>query len=233
MIFNTCQVENGKVIYEVSPQTTTAAGKVLCEICLYGAEDTRLTSAAFEIAVQEKVCSDEDVVASATEATDLQKILSLAQDIKEDGALKLNRLETDRLDALGAYLDDVEIYKMKATRAEIGNMPFSLKWGTDQSPIVLQTLPRGVYYLGGVGKALATDTPETMETGVYFVEPGETTVVFAVPMAEQTGLTRYVMTGDNISKRVFSWEYAPTAEDLQEVRNRLAALEQAMGANQG
>lgn len=91
VIYNLCRVAQNKVIYEITDQTTATAGKVRCEIRIYntdglfaregfsGVEEGKLiTSAAFDILVQEQVCSDDDVVASAPEATALQKLLQEA-----------------------------------------------------------------------------------------------------------------------------------------------------------
>lgn len=91
VIFNLCRVAQNKIIYEITDQTTATAGKVRCEIRIYntdglftregfsGVEEGKLiTAAAFEILVQEQVCSDDDVVASVPEATALQKLLQEA-----------------------------------------------------------------------------------------------------------------------------------------------------------
>ena len=230
-IFNTCQVEKGKVIYELTPQTTAEAGKVQCELRIYGSEEKLLTSAAFTVLVCQQVCSDDDVVASAPEATALQKL------VDDIGALSVSEgtLRADRVEATTAYLDDAQMFRiyateatfsgaaitavssemanvnygsvqnLTATKATISNMPFTLALGTEAAPVVLEALPRGVYLVEGVGKLLEPDVAAEMTPGLYVVSVrGKTRVIFAFEAGEENTLTKYVITETRYFQKKFN-----------------------------
>lgn len=89
VLYNRCRMEAQTVIYQVTPQTTAAPGRVSCELRLYSPEletddegrpipgtGKLITSAAFLIAVHPQVCQDGDVVASAPEATALEALVT-------------------------------------------------------------------------------------------------------------------------------------------------------------
>lgn len=75
-VFNDCVIEDDTIIYELTPQTTAAAGCVECEIRLYGADDKLLTSPGFLIAVHDTTFHDGDVVESETETNTLNRLIS-------------------------------------------------------------------------------------------------------------------------------------------------------------
>ena len=74
-IFNDCTLENGSLFYDITPQTTAAAGELACQLRLYGQDGQLLHSAAFSMVVHPGTVSDDDDIASMPEATALQKIL--------------------------------------------------------------------------------------------------------------------------------------------------------------
>ena len=230
-IFNTCQVEKGKVIYELTPQTTAEPGKVRCELRIYGADESLITSAAFQILVLEQVCADDDVVAATPEATALQKL------VDDIGAISVSEgtLRTDRVEATTAYLDDAQMFriyateatfsgaaitavssemanvnhgtvqKLTATEAAIANMPFTLALGTEDTPVVLEELPRGVYLVEGVGKLLAPDVATEMTPGLYVVSvKDKNRVIFAFEAGEENTLTKYVITETRYFQKKFN-----------------------------
>ena len=75
-VFNDCVIEDDTIIYELTPQTTAAAGCAECEIRLYGADDKLLTSPGFLIAVHDTTFHDGDVVESETEMNALHIMIS-------------------------------------------------------------------------------------------------------------------------------------------------------------
>jgi len=74
IILNHCKIENDTIIYDVTPQTTAAAGKMAAQVRVYGADDTVLTSARFLIDVQSAVVTNE-LIASSSEFSELIELL--------------------------------------------------------------------------------------------------------------------------------------------------------------
>ncbi|MBR2335844.1 MAG: hypothetical protein IKA62_06450 [Clostridia bacterium] len=73
-IFNDCIIENNStIVYQFTPNTTSAEGIVNCEIRLYG-ENRLITSAKFIIVVDAKVIRDEEIL-SESERTTLDNII--------------------------------------------------------------------------------------------------------------------------------------------------------------
>lgn len=75
-IFNSCAVEDNRVIYQMTAQTTSVAGRVLCEIRVYGPDDMLLTSARFCIRVEKALSGD--IPASEDEVDALTHLISEA-----------------------------------------------------------------------------------------------------------------------------------------------------------
>ena len=53
VIFNNCTIEDCVIGYDFTAQTVAAVGLVNCEIIVYGARGVQLTSASFDIIVEE------------------------------------------------------------------------------------------------------------------------------------------------------------------------------------
>lgn len=78
ILYNNCVIEGNVIKYDVSPQTTSAIGKVECEFRLYGVDNELITSPRFSIIVSDTVYSDEDVIESTSEASALVVLVSEA-----------------------------------------------------------------------------------------------------------------------------------------------------------
>lgn len=76
VIFNNCTIEDCVIGYDFTAQTVAAVGLVNCEIIIYGAMGVQLTSASFDIIVEESTYA---AVESSDEANALA---SLIQEIK-------------------------------------------------------------------------------------------------------------------------------------------------------
>lgn len=86
-LFNYCTIDENKIIYEVTQQTTAAVGKMRCEIRLIGPDNAVLNSASFLIIVGDTV-TDEEVPESSSEFTALTQLMSEVIKItKEEGAI--------------------------------------------------------------------------------------------------------------------------------------------------
>lgn len=88
-LFNYCSIIGNMVSYTFTPQTCAAAGKLDCEIKLYGADSTLLTSASFSLVVADTVSDEEIVVRSEMEVTALTKLISDATALIADVTKKL------------------------------------------------------------------------------------------------------------------------------------------------
>ena len=85
VLYNPCVREGSNLVYDLTPQTTAAAGVLDCEIKLYGPEDALLTSAAFTVTVEDTVYTQgEEAVTSTGEASALTRLITQAREtIKE------------------------------------------------------------------------------------------------------------------------------------------------------
>lgn len=75
-IFNPCAVVGDTIVYDVTPQTTAAPGRLDCEIKLYGKDDRLITSPAFTLTVHEAVFNQGDAPASQPELDALTHLVS-------------------------------------------------------------------------------------------------------------------------------------------------------------
>lgn len=78
ILYNNCSINGNVIIYEFTPQTTSAVGKADCEIKLYGAENKLLTSARFTLIVEDTVYNEGDEIESMSEVTALTALVSEA-----------------------------------------------------------------------------------------------------------------------------------------------------------
>lgn len=83
VIFNNCTIENCVIGYDFTPQTVSAVGLMSCEVIVYGKRGVQLTSASFDIIVED---SNYSALESSSEATALS---TLMQEVKALYALGL------------------------------------------------------------------------------------------------------------------------------------------------
>ena len=83
IILNSCKLEFGSVVYRFTTQTAIAAGIMPCEIKLYGADNTLLTSQRFFLKVERAEYSgdSQDIVESSDEFNALTELISRANSI--------------------------------------------------------------------------------------------------------------------------------------------------------
>lgn len=85
VVFNDCSIQDGVIIYDITPQTVAAVGLAECEIILYGADGKQLTSASFNMIVEDTIYDTETEVESADEYNALADLLAKVQRIHADG----------------------------------------------------------------------------------------------------------------------------------------------------
>lgn len=84
-LFNPCTIEDNRIVYELTPQTTAVIGLVECEIRLYGADDALITSPGFDLIVDEVLYDEDKVPQSETEVNALTGLISDAAEVIADG----------------------------------------------------------------------------------------------------------------------------------------------------
>ena len=96
-LFNGCAISRGRVTYELTAQTTAAAGRVECEVRLYSAEGELIISPAFTIMVFQTK-AEESGITSGSESTALTELITQAR-----GAIEACR--SGGVDAAEAHVD--------------------------------------------------------------------------------------------------------------------------------
>lgn len=117
ILYNDCTIDGNTVCYDLTPQTTAAAGMVLCELRIYSGE-TLLTSPRFCLHVDETVYAEGDVIESADEVTTLTGLIADIEQKLENGELRgepftyadftPEQLEDLRASIYGYYVPSVE-----------------------------------------------------------------------------------------------------------------------------
>ena len=78
ILFNHCTIIGNTICYAFTPNTCAKAGKLECEIKLYGAGNKLLTGAQFSLLVEETVYNEEVVVGQVKEVGALTELMSKA-----------------------------------------------------------------------------------------------------------------------------------------------------------
>lgn len=89
ILFNHCSIIGNTISYAFTPQTCAAAGKLECEIKLYGDGDKLLTGARFSLLVEDTVYNEEIEVGSEKEVGALTHLVSEANKLVNEVGSKL------------------------------------------------------------------------------------------------------------------------------------------------
>lgn len=87
VVFNNCSIEDCVILYDFTEQTVAAAGQMECEIILYGANGKQLTSASFNIIVEDTIYDTETEIESTSEYNALADLIARAQAVIGNGVL--------------------------------------------------------------------------------------------------------------------------------------------------
>lgn len=85
ILYNHCSIIGNTICYAFTPQTCVVAGKLDCEIKLYGDGGTLLTSARFSMIVEDTVYNEELEVGSEKEVTALTYLVAEAHKLITSG----------------------------------------------------------------------------------------------------------------------------------------------------
>lgn len=84
VIFNNCTIENCVISYDFTEQTVAAVGLMNCEVIVYGARGRQLTSASFDIIVED---SNYSAVESSSEANALGSLIAAVKAATSKGVM--------------------------------------------------------------------------------------------------------------------------------------------------
>lgn len=87
VVFNNCSIEECVICYDFTEQTVAAVGLLECEIILYGTGGKQLTSASFEIIVEETIYDTETEVESTHEFNALSALISAVKAATNKGRM--------------------------------------------------------------------------------------------------------------------------------------------------
>ena len=82
VVFNDCSIEDCVILYDLTAQTVAAAGLMDCEIILYGSDGKQLTSASFNIIVEDTIYDTETEIESTDEYNALADLVAQVTEIK-------------------------------------------------------------------------------------------------------------------------------------------------------
>lgn len=94
ILYNHCDIEGNTIVYEITEQTTAAAGRMMAEVKLYGADDNLVTSATFRIIIDGTVYTDGQVE-SSSEFSALKQLMSQVLEVIQ------NNSDSDSSDIVG------------------------------------------------------------------------------------------------------------------------------------
>lgn len=115
-VFNHCTIEGNAIIYAMTPQTVAAVGMAECEVKIYGADDQLLTSACFNMVINETVIKEDDQIESETEVDALTHLISEAtatitegKNVNEESRILIDDMEAKR-EELAKNIADTKSY---------------------------------------------------------------------------------------------------------------------------
>ena len=81
VLYNACSIEDCVILYDLTAQTVAAVGLMDCEIILYGSDGKQLTSASFNIIVEDTIYDTETEIESTSEFNALTVLMSQVQTV--------------------------------------------------------------------------------------------------------------------------------------------------------
>lgn len=112
VLYNGCTIENNCIVYEFTKQTASSAGRMLCELRLYGADNGIITSPRIAIIVSGAVCEDSEVE-STDEFTALSRAMADLAALKGAGVVPTSGivlLDQVTGEAYTLYVVDGQLY---------------------------------------------------------------------------------------------------------------------------
>lgn len=117
VLYNACTIEAGRIRYDLTPQTTAAAGLMECELRLFRGEQL-ITSPRFHLMVEDTVYDENAEIESTSEFTTLTGLVGKIEEMLRNGDFKgdpftyedftAEQLEDLRASLYGYYVPDVD-----------------------------------------------------------------------------------------------------------------------------
>ena len=130
IIFNDCEINGNEITYTNTAQTAAVTGKVDCELRLYGAGNTLITSPHFTVFVHPTVYADQ--IESKDEVNTLTNLISEANALIASVNAKLDN---------GDFIPKMEIGTV--TTLPAGSMATASFTGTGAAPVLNLGIPMG------------------------------------------------------------------------------------------
>lgn len=83
VVFNSCSIEDCVICYDLTAQTVAVVGLIDCEIILYGSDGKQLTSASFNIVVEDTIYDKETEIESTSEFNALAALVAEVKELKD------------------------------------------------------------------------------------------------------------------------------------------------------
>ena len=148
VVFNEARIDGNTILYDFTPQTCNVAGRVMCELRLYGYDNAQITSPGFILNVHPAI--DTTVVESATEVNVLTGLISEAIALLDTVNGKL---------ANGDFVPKMSIGDVKTLPA--GSDAEAWFTGTGTAPVLNLGIPQGPQ---GQAESLIPDTSLTLDS---------------------------------------------------------------------
>ena len=108
ILFNDALIENNAIVYELTPQTTSTAGQVRCEVRLYGGDGRLITSPRFFLDVDDTVFTEGDQVVSEDEYTILEDAVAASEQAVADAKAAVEQAVADAKAAVEQAVADAK-----------------------------------------------------------------------------------------------------------------------------
>ena len=145
ILFNHCAIIGNTISYAFTPQTTAKAGKLDCEIKVYGDEDKLLTSAGFSLLVEDTAYNEEIALRSETEVGALTHLVSEANKIVNEVGSKLANGEFIGPQGVSGVTAPAGGYFALEVDSATGNI-YCVTEDTAKPPILTLDEDGGLYY---------------------------------------------------------------------------------------
>lgn len=172
-LFNPCVIEDNRIVYELTPQTTAVIGLVECEIRLYGADNALITSPGFDMIVDEVLYDEDKVPQSETEVDALTSLISDAAEVIAEVRELIGDFGAIGFPALGDEYEGKLLYVVGGALVPLALGPgLEIRNGT-------------LYITGGGGDVETGITVEADSTGVLRVYSGGEEIL---PTVDENGV---------------------------------------------
>ena len=203
LIFNPCQIQDNKIFYTLTPQSTALAGLLSCQLRLYGENDALILSPRFSLLVRPSVYSDEGILESENEVAALTALVSEAQELISEVSHSLQS---------GAFVPDFSVGLVETLPA--GHMAQVELSGTGDKPVLSFKIPQGEM---GTNEGLIPDAALSATS----TRPVQNSVLFDA-LSKKVEKTEFELSIANFVEKNYFSETLSNFVEMEEFRNSMA-----------